>query len=230
MFLPALGVTVAVSILCGLDRTAAGQFMVCRPIVAAPLTGWLLGEITIGLQIGAMLELLWLGRLPVGAAIPPDDSQVAVGCTFLAIISHAQAGLPSQAVAAASLLVCLPFGKAGQFFDRLARLANARLLNKAELALDCGRFDGLERCHLRGMGHFAAASLATLTVVVGGGLFCLPLFLKYLDGPLVSAAPWIYLLFPLVGIGSLLSGLKVPRAAWLFGGSLVLGLLILALR
>jgi PTS system mannose-specific IIC component len=230
MFLPDLGVTVAVALLCGLDRTAAGQFMICRPIVAAPLTGWLLGEVTIGLQIGAMLELLWLGRLPVGAAIPPDDSQVAVGCTFLAIISQAQTGLPSQAVAAASLLVCLPFGKAGQLFDRLARLANARLLNKAELALDCGRIAGLEMLHLRGIWHFAAASLATLAVVVGGGLFCLSLLLKYLNGPLVAAAPWIYLLFPLVGIGSLLSGLRVPRAAWLFAGSFVFGLLVLALR
>ncbi|MEZ4485509.1 MAG: PTS sugar transporter subunit IIC [Syntrophotaleaceae bacterium] len=103
MFLSALGVTVAVAIICGLDRTAAGQFMLCRPIVAAPLTGWLLGEASIGLQVGAMLELLWLGRLPVGAAIPPDDSQVAVGCTFLAVISHAQTGLPPQALAAASL-------------------------------------------------------------------------------------------------------------------------------
>ncbi len=230
MFFPALGVTVVVAILCGLDRTAAGQFMICRPIVAAPLTGWLLGEVAIGLQVGAMLELLWLGRLPVGAAIPPDDSQVAVGCTFLAIMSHAQTGMPPQAVAAASLLISMPFGKAGQLFDRLARLANARLLNKAELALDSGRFEGLERFHLRGMWHFAAASLATLTVVVGGGLLCLPLFLKYLDGPLVAAAPWIWLLFPLAGIGSLLSGLKVPRASLLFGGSFVLGLFILALR
>ncbi|OEU61376.1 MAG: hypothetical protein BA870_03145 [Desulfuromonadales bacterium C00003094] len=230
MFLPALGVTVAVAILCGLDRTAAGQFMICRPIVAAPLTGWLLGEVRIGLQIGAMLELLWLGRLPVGAAIPPDDSQVAVGCTFLAVISHAQTGLSPQAVAVASLLVGMPFGKAGQLFDRLARSANARLLTMAELALDSGRFDGLDNFHLRGIWHFAAASLATLTVVVGGGMLCLPLFFKYLNGPLVSAAPWVYLLFPLVGIGSLLSGLRVPRAALLFVGSFICGLLVLALR
>jgi len=230
MFLSALGVTVAVAILCGLDRTAAGQFMVCRPIVAAPLTGWLLGEVRIGLQVGAMLELLWFGRLPVGAAIPPDDSQVAVGCTFLAIISQAQTGLPPQAVAVASLLVGMPFGKAGQLFDRLARLANARLLTKAELALDSGRFDGLDSFHLRGMWHFAAASLATLTVVVGGGLLCLPLFFKYLSGPLIASAAWIFLLFPLVGIGSLLSGLRVPRAVLLFISSFILGLLFLAWR
>lgn len=230
MYFPALGVTVAVAILSGLDRTAAGQFMLCRPIVAAPLTGMLLGDVAIGLQVGAMLELLWLGRLPVGAAIPPDDSQVAIGCTFLAIISHAQTELPPQALAAASLLVGMPFGKTGQLFDRLARLANARLLNKAELALENGRVDGLESFHLRGMWHFAAASLATLAVVVGGGLLCLPLALSYLSASFVGAAPWICLFFPLVGISSLLSGLKVPRFLLLFAGSFVFGLFILALR
>lgn len=230
MYLPALGITAAVAVLAGLDRTAAGQFMVCRPIVAAPLTGWLLGDVSIGLQVGAMLELLWLGRLPVGAAIPPDDSQVAVGCTFLAVVSQAQTGLPPQAVAAASLLVGMPFGKAGQFFDRLARLANARLLNKAELALDSERFERLEWYHLQGLWHFTAASLATLAIVVGGGLLCLPMLLKYLDGPLIAAAPWIYLLFPFIGIGSMLSGLKVPRASLLFGVSFMFGLFFLALR
>lgn len=230
MYFPALGITAVVAILAGLDRTAAGQFMLCRPIVAAPLTGWLLGDVVIGLQVGAMLELLWIGRLPVGAAIPPDDSQVAVGCTFLAIVSQANSGFPPQAVAAASLLIGMPLGKTGQLFDRLARSANARLLTKAECALDSGRFECLEKYHLQGLWHFAAASLATLTIVVGGGLVCLPMILRYLEKPLIAAAPWIYLLFPLIGIGSLLSGLKVPRTSLLFGGSFVLGLFFLAVR
>lgn len=226
----ALGITAAVAVLCGLDRTAAGQFMICRPIIAAPLTGLLLGDAGIGLQIGAMLELLWLGRLPVGAAIPPDDSQVAVGCTFLAVMGHSQTGLPPQALAAASLLIGMPFGKAGQLFDRLARSLNARLLNRAELALESGQPEQLEKLHLLGIFHFAAASLATLSVVVGGGMVCLPLFCNYLKTSLVAAAPWLWLLFPLVGVSSLLSGLKVPRGSLLFGGSFVLVLFVLVLR
>jgi PTS system mannose-specific IIC component len=75
-----------ISLLAGIDRTAAMQFMVSRPIVAAPVTGLVLGEPLVGLQVGVLIELLWLGRLPVGAAIPPDDTQIAVGGTALAII------------------------------------------------------------------------------------------------------------------------------------------------
>ncbi|MGD9019102.1 MAG: PTS sugar transporter subunit IIC, partial [Desulfuromonadales bacterium] len=73
-----------VSMLTGLDRVAFVQFMISRPLVAGPLTGWVLGDPLTGLEVGMLLELLWLGRLPVGAAIPPDDTQVAVGATVLA--------------------------------------------------------------------------------------------------------------------------------------------------
>lgn len=78
-----LGASVAV--ISGLDRTAFPQIMISRPIVVGPLTGWLLGNPSAGLQVGLLVELLWLGRLPVGAAIPPDDTQVTVGATALAI-------------------------------------------------------------------------------------------------------------------------------------------------
>ena len=40
----------------GLDRTAAGQFMISQPIVAGPFIGWLLGDTTVGLVIGACLN------------------------------------------------------------------------------------------------------------------------------------------------------------------------------
>ncbi len=230
MELSTLGLALAVSVVCGLDRTAAGQFMLSRPIVAAPLTGWLLGSPEAGLQIGAMLELLWLGRLPVGAAIPPDDSQVAVGCTLLAVAAQARTGMPLQAVAVASLLLGMPFGKAGQFFDRQARILNGKLLHRAEKALECGCAKSLERLHLLGMLHFALASAATLGVVVSGGWLLLPLALKTLEQPLTAVSNWLWLLFPLTGIASLLGGLKVPRGWQIFCVSFLLSLFVLVLR
>ena len=68
-------------VLTGLDRVALVQMMISRPLVAGPLTGLVLGKPLLGLEVGMLLELLWLGRLPVGAAIPPDDTQVSVGAT-----------------------------------------------------------------------------------------------------------------------------------------------------
>jgi hypothetical protein len=54
-----------------LDGTAAGQFMISRPLVTGVLAGMLLGDPLTGLLTGAILELLHLGALPVGGCPPP---------------------------------------------------------------------------------------------------------------------------------------------------------------
>jgi len=216
-----------VAVVAGLDRTAAFQFMVSRPIVAAPLTGWLLGDAVTGLQVGALVELLWLGRLPVGAAIPPDDTQVAVGATVLAIFF---AGLPPFASLPAPLvstLVAMPLGKAGQFFDRAARTWNGRLLHRAQQALTAGNLQAVERCHLRGIGHFALASLVTYLVIVVGGTLLLPFLAPFLGSQVAEASPWLTLAFPLVGTAVILGTINVSRSLTLFGASFGSALLLL---
>ena len=45
-----------VAVLLGLDRVAFLQSMACRPLVAATLTGWLLGIPFQGMQVGILLE------------------------------------------------------------------------------------------------------------------------------------------------------------------------------
>ena len=116
-----------VSMLTGLDRVALAQFMISRPLVAGPLTGWVLGNPLIGLEVGMLLELLWLGRMPVGAAIPPDDTQVAVGATVLALSMGGPLGLHGMPLVILAVLIAIPLGKFGQVFDRLARHANDAL-------------------------------------------------------------------------------------------------------
>jgi mannose PTS system EIIC component len=217
--------TVAVG--AGLDRTAAGQFMVSRPIVAAPLVGWLLGAPLAGLQVGAMVELLWLGRLPIGAAIPPDDTQVAIGATVLTIMLGPLLYLDGVSFAVLCLLVALPLGKVGQIFDRLARQGNDGLLRRAQEAVEGGQLEGAERCHLRGLGHFAMSSLATFVLIVAGGSLLLNRFAEVFIKPVHAATPWLLLLFPLLGTAMLLGTANVSRAMTLFIASFATALLML---
>ena len=44
-----------ISVLTGLDRVALVQIMISRPLVAGPLTGWVLGDPLVGLEIGMLL-------------------------------------------------------------------------------------------------------------------------------------------------------------------------------
>lgn len=64
-----------------------GTPMVIRPIVVSPLVGFALGDLETGVKIGATLELMFMGAIQVGAAVPPD---VLVGAglgTAFAIMS-----------------------------------------------------------------------------------------------------------------------------------------------
>ena len=47
-----------VAMLTGLDRVALVQIMISRPLVAATLTGWVLGSPLVGMEIGMLLEYL----------------------------------------------------------------------------------------------------------------------------------------------------------------------------
>jgi mannose PTS system EIIC component len=70
-----------------LDSGPLGQWMISQPIVCAPLIGWILGSPVTGLMIGALLQLLWTGRLPVGSSIPPESPFSAVVATIVFIFA-----------------------------------------------------------------------------------------------------------------------------------------------
>lgn len=215
-----------VAIVCGLDRTAACQFMVSRPIVAGPLTGLVLGDPVSGLQVGMLVELLWLGRLPVGASIPPDDTQAAIGGTFLSV-SFASAGLSQPATIVFCLLVAIFLAKSGQFFDRMARRANDHMVKRAERNVLTGDLASVDRIHLVGLGHFSIASLLTFVFVAGAGSVICTATLPYFAPMLVEPIHWLELAFILVGASMILSSTNVNRAATLFGASFVSSVLML---
>ncbi len=210
-----------ISIFAGIDRTAMWQFMLSRPIVAAPLIGLLLGEPATGLLVGGLVELLWLGRLPVGAAIPPDDTQVAIGGTALAVIVGQHLQISGPAFTLLAVIIALPLGKVGQVFDRMARLRNGRLLEKVNAAVLEGRLEGIDRLHLMGIGHFALSSLATFTIIFVSGTVLLSWSAPVLLKPVEQSYRWLALLLPCVGAGSILGTVNVSRKVTLFTASFI---------
>jgi len=216
-----------VAMLTGLDRMALMQMMISRPIVAAPLTGLVLGDLQSGLAIGLMMELLWLTRIPVGAAIPPDDTQVAVGATTLVVVFGSLWHYSGAGFMVLALLVAMPLGKAGQWLDHLARSQNSRLQKRAEQVLAAGDSSRLEQLHWQGVAHFAFAALITYLVIVSlGGLglyFLSPVFLA----PLEDAGGWLRLVFPICGIAVMLSSMNISRALTLFSTSFLMATLLL---
>lgn len=61
-----------------LDATSLGQLMLSRPFVAATLAGAIVGMPLEGALVGALLDVLSLSVLPVGAARYPDTGTATV--------------------------------------------------------------------------------------------------------------------------------------------------------
>lgn len=219
-----------VAIFAGLDRTAALQIMISRPLVAGPLVGLLLGDVLTGLTVGMLIELLWLCRMPVGASIPYDDTQVAVGATTLAIALSGPVG-GGVALTLCALLVALPLGKIGQSIERMVRLRNQSLPARAQRTLDQGGIPAITALHLLGLGNFALGALTTYTIIILAGRCLIIVAAPYFFDILTTQAVWIKLAFILVGVGSLLRLLNVRRAyTFFFGGFLLTFLLLGVLR
>ena len=64
-----------------------GTTLLSRPLVLGPLVGLILGNLHDGIVIGATLELIFMGNIKVGAAIPPDVITGGVLGTTFAILS-----------------------------------------------------------------------------------------------------------------------------------------------
>lgn len=214
------------AVLLGLDRTAALQIMISRPLVAGPLVGLLLGDAMTGLILGMLLELLWLCRMPVGASIPHDDTQVTVGATTLAIALSGTVGR-GMGLTLCALLVSLPLGKIGQFIERTVRSRNQLLPAAAQHVLHQGGLPAIERLHLLGLGNFALGALTTYIAIVLIGRWLIMTGGPYFLDLLTWQAAWIKLALILVGVATLLQALNVRRAYTLFFSGFLLTFLLL---
>jgi mannose/fructose/N-acetylgalactosamine-specific phosphotransferase system component IIC len=155
------------------DGTSCGQFMVSRPLVAATLAGWVVGDPLAGLRAGIVLELFHLAVLPVGAARYPEGGPAAVvaGSLYAA----------SAATVPGALLMSVTFALVWEWVGgeslRVMRQLNVRLIAGPEEHSGVGQ---LQRRHL-------AAILLDFVrgmLVVGVGLIFLSTLL------IVSAQHW----------------------------------------
>jgi len=190
----------------GLDRTAAGQFMISQPIVAGPLTGWLLGDVTAGVVIGATLELIWVLDLPVGSFVPADATTCTVSSTAIAALG-APAGAELPLIGFSILLTSLMV-PATMKADGLVRSANFRSADKVMAASgpDLGR--ALTRAQLRGLVNFFLKSALLCCLFIPLGLAFVGVF-RRLPGFAQEAMSLFVKLLPLLGVAAIVRKLSV---------------------
>lgn len=152
----------------GLDRTALGQFMISQPVVAGPLTGWLLGDTTAGLVIGGTLELIWVLDMPIGTFVPADATVAAVAATAIAALGSAVPGqLP---VIGFSLLLTVAMVPVTMFADHLMRQRNAQIPDLAMTASGRPTEASVTFWHMGGMVAFFLKPFLLCLALIPAGL------------------------------------------------------------
>ncbi|MFQ5441777.1 MAG: PTS sugar transporter subunit IIC [Thermodesulfobacteriota bacterium] len=120
-----------------IDRTAAIQAMVSRPIVTAPVIGCLLGNTGAGLAAGVVIELLLIGDLPLGSYVPVDETGLAVLVTSVTVAFAGEGGaaryslLDTAAVLPPLIVVGLIAAILYRKADLFTRRRNNRLFERA---------------------------------------------------------------------------------------------------
>jgi mannose/fructose/N-acetylgalactosamine-specific phosphotransferase system component IIC len=169
----------------GLDSTSVGQFMISRPVVAATIAGWVVGDPATGALLGLVLEALNLTVLPVGAARYPESGPAALAAG--AVLAGGPVFPPGVLVA---VLFALSWAWVSGVSIRKLREFNMRLMARSTTGLDLPR--RLQR------GHMTAIALdfvrGALLVAVAVPLLALLLDLTYsrwtLDHGVAALVVW----------------------------------------
>ncbi|UCE17986.1 MAG: PTS sugar transporter subunit IIC [Gemmatimonadota bacterium] len=134
------------------DTTAAWQVMICRPIVSGPVVGLLLGDLQTGLFMGALMELLCAGAVPVRAAVFPDSNVASAVAVAMAVKFQPHANIP-HFVILISILYSVPVAFIGSKLIVFMRTINSTLMERALKFAREGKARGVELQNWLGVIH-----------------------------------------------------------------------------
>jgi mannose/fructose/N-acetylgalactosamine-specific phosphotransferase system component IIC len=118
--------------LAAIERKGAFQLMLSRPLVLAPVMGWLLGDAEGGLVIGVPLELLFLGGVNLGGSLPDNETLLAATFTSMVVPAGLLAGTGvDPPLAALALILLFPLALFGRSIERASEAHNIQLYETA---------------------------------------------------------------------------------------------------
>jgi PTS system mannose-specific IIC component len=212
----------------GLDVVSFPQAMVSRPIVAATLAGAVTGDIARGLIAGAVLEMMAMETLPIGASRYPEWATASVvgGALFAVNTSGARSGALVLAVVAAMLTAW-----AGGWSMYALRRLNGVWARRAQARLDAGSASTVVGLQLRGLtADLLRGALLTAIALAVFAPATRWAVARWTLGPELSRAVLLTLAVAVAGSAAWKLSHGARRASWYFVGGLVLGLALVVWR
>lgn len=161
--------------MCATFEWALGTNLASRPIITGIFVGLVLGDLRSGIVLGGLMEMVFIGSVTMGAAVPPDSITGGILGIALAISAKNGAGM--------ALLLAFPIARIYLFIDNFLTLHLFPVfLKKADRCIEKGDFKGMEKIHM--VSGFVIKSLPR-------GIVCGIAF--YLGTPVLR---WIFGILP----------------------------------
>lgn len=178
-----------------------------QPLVTGTITGIILGDVNTGLTVAASLQLMWLGLVSVGAAMPPD---IIVG----AIVGTAFAIITGKGVAA-GIAVGMPAAVIGQIMQNLAMTLLSLLMHKADVYAEKADTRAIQLCHLSGYLIYGLSRFIPVFLAVYLGAGPVEKLLNSIPGWINDGLNTAGHVVPALGLG-LLIHLMINKKLWPF--------------
>ena len=211
----------------GLDVVSFPQAMISRPIVAATISGIVLGQPAGGLLVGATLELIALETLPVGASRYPEwGSASVVGGALFALRPSPSAGALTMAV-----LGALATAWIGGWTMYVIRRFNGAIARRWIPTLGLGSGPAVIAIQTAGIAaDFARGGLLTLVAMLSLEPVARAVTETWSLDARLSHAIVAAAAAAVAGGATWKLFHNTPGARWFFAGGLVLGLFLLVMR
>ena len=189
------------------DNRASVRLMISQPICGGLLAGLVLGNPGDGFVAGALLQMLFLGMVPVRGIAAPDLALggVVVGALYARLPGTMNADAGAKGLILFMSLACaLVVGIAGRALHRLWERRSYAFTNSALGLAERGRFGPASALHFSTvLAHFASGCVVTAAAYVAGAFVVSHLVPAVAGGwcePLAS----LPVLVPFIGAGALL--------------------------
>ncbi|MEG1287115.1 PTS N-acetylgalactosamine transporter subunit IIC [Clostridium sp.] len=182
-----------------------------RPLVTGLVVGLILGDMKTGLIVGATLELVWMGMVPLAGAQPPNVVIGGIIGTSIAILADLD---PSAAVG-----IAVPFAVAAQAGITLLFTAFSPVMHKADKYAAAGDTAGIDKINYMGMGVLFISYFLCGFLPIFFGADKAADMVAMIPEPLIAGLSVAGGMMPAIGFAMLLKiMLKKEYIAFLIGG------------
>jgi mannose/fructose/N-acetylgalactosamine-specific phosphotransferase system component IIC len=199
--------TIWISIVAGiisLDVTACWQVMISRPIIIGPVIGYLCGDFSHGIITGALLELIWINTLPLGASIPLDAAATTVVATASAIFMERWWTGTEPAAIAIGLAYALPLGVIFKRLDIFIRRFSNNLVYYADEYAKEGRMLRIQSMVLLAIILIFVKYFLFYFISIYCSLYILHAVVPYLPDTLIAGLNQSWILLIALGLAMVL--------------------------